>query len=187
MAEEKDLITTEQTSVEIMTKDLAEKTEKIVADILAQEDPDKMKQLIGYFNMAQSKKDVLRTLSYNQLLDAVTDQMNERVTKRADQFSNKDLLDYMNTMNSSLDRARKQINSVDDTPVITFNQQNNTVIVGEDTLDRESKRRVADAVKSILKKLDQQKNVQKDLEIIEEEPVLNNEIETNFVIQDDDI
>lgn len=48
--------------------------------------------------------------------------MSDRVTKRADQFSNKDLLDYMNSMNSSLERARKQINAVDDTPMITLNQ-----------------------------------------------------------------
>lgn len=56
-----------------MTQDLSEQTEQLVSDILAQDDPDKMKQLIGYFNMAQSKKDILRTLSYNQLLDAVTE------------------------------------------------------------------------------------------------------------------
>ena len=102
--------------------------------------------------------------------------MSERVTKRADQFSNKDLLDYMNTMNSSLERARKQINSVDETPMITLNQQNNTVILDTDSLDRDSKKRVADAVKSILKKLEAQKNLDESMEITEESPVLNNDI-----------
>jgi len=101
--------------------------------------------------------------------------MSERVTKRADQFSNKDLLDYMNTMNSSLERARKQINSVDETPMITLNQQNNTVILDTDSLDRDSKKRVADAVKSILKKLEAQKNLDESMEITEESPVLNND------------
>lgn len=176
MSEEKNLPETiEQKSIQTMTQDLAQQTEQIVSDILDQDDPDKMKQLIGYFNMAQSKKDVLRTLSYNQLLDAVTEQMSERVTKRADQFSNKDLLDYMNTMNSSLERARKQINSVDETPMITLNQQNNTVILDTDSLDRDSKKRVADAVKSILKKLEAQKNLDESMEITEESPVLNND------------
>lgn len=101
--------------------------------------------------------------------------MSERVTKRADQFSNKDLLDYMNTMNSSLERARKQINSVDETPMITLNQQNNTVILDTDSLDRDSKKRVADAVKSILKKLEAQKNLDESMEITEESPVLNSD------------
>ena len=182
MSEEKDLIEiTEQRSVQEMTQDLSEQTEQLVSDILAQDDPDKMKQLIGYFNMAQSKKDILRTLSYNQLLDAVTEQMSERVTKRADQFSNRDLLDYMTTMNSSLERARKQINSVDETPMITLNQQNNTVILDPDSLDRDSKKRVADAVKSILKKLDAQKKLDDNMEIIEESPVLNNETEDDNI------
>ena len=81
----------------------------------------------------------------------------------------------MNTMNSSLERARKQINSVDETPMITLNQQNNTVILDTDSLDRDSKKRVADAVKSILKKLEAQKNLDESMEITEESPVLNND------------
>lgn len=32
-------------------------------------------------------------------------QMEDRVTKRADQFSNKDLLDYMNVMGAAMDKA----------------------------------------------------------------------------------
>lgn len=107
--------------------------------------------------------------------------MSERVTKRADQFSNRDLLDYMTTMNNSLERARKQINSVDETPMITLNQQNNTVILDPDSLDRDSKKRVADAVKSILKKLDAQKKLDDNMEIIEESPVLNNETEDDNI------
>lgn len=86
------------------------------------------------------------------MLDNITDQIEERVTKRADQFSNKELLDYMNMMTTSIDKAQKQLASVDETPLITVNQQNNTVIVG-DTLSRESRRKVTSVVDAILAKI----------------------------------
>lgn len=78
--------------------------------------------------------------------------MKERVTKRADQFSHKDLLDYMNTITAAAEKASKQINTVDTTPIIQMNTQNNTVIVGE-SMDRESRQRVMDTVSALLAKM----------------------------------
>ena len=78
--------------------------------------------------------------------------MKERVTKRADQFSHKDLLDYMNTITAAAEKASKQINTVDTTPIIQMNTQHNTVIVGE-SMDRESRQRVMDTVSALLAKM----------------------------------
>lgn len=109
---------------------------------------------------------MIRSATYNQLLDHIMDQMSDRVTQRADQFSNKDLLDYMNTMNSAMEKAQKQLADVDAVPTIQINQQNNIVNMGEadQTLDRESRRRVLDAVASILNKI--QKN---EAEVVNQE------------------
>lgn len=81
--------------------------------------------------------------------------MEERVTKRADQFSNKDLLDYMNAMGAAMEKAQKQLGDINATPPIQINQQNNIVNINNeaDELDRESRKRVMDAVSSILAKL----------------------------------
>lgn len=72
--------------------------------------------------------------------------MQERLDKRADQFSNKDLLDYAKVITDSMDKAQKQIQTVDSSPMIQINQQNNTVVVEDSELDRESRRKIMLAV-----------------------------------------
>ena len=76
------------------------------------------------------------------MLDSITQQMKERLDKRADQFSNKDLLDYAKVITDSMDKAQKQIQTVDSSPMIQINQQNNTVVVEDSELDRESRRKI---------------------------------------------
>lgn len=106
--------------------------------------------------------------------------MEERLTKRADQFSNKDLLDYMDKMTGALEKAQKQVQDVDPTPAIQINQQN--INLGEAGLSRESRQNVMDAVASILKRLNEESL--EEPEIIEEESVLDNDIEDAIYSQD---
>ena len=83
--------------------------------------------------------------------------MEERVTKRPDQFSNKDLLDYMNAMGNAMDKAHKQLNDIQSMPPIQINQQNNIVNVNgnglSDNLDQESRKKIMDVVSSIISSL----------------------------------
>lgn len=58
----------------------------------------------------------------------------------------------MNTITAAAEKASKQINTVDTTPIIQMNTQNNTVIVGE-SMDRESRQRVMDTVSALLAKM----------------------------------
>ena len=124
-------------------------------------------------------------MTYDQLLDSIMSQMKERVLKRGDQFSNKDLLDYMNTMNTAMEKAHKQINEVDAVPAIQVNQQNNTVIMG-DGLDRESRERVFEFIKNALNKIDESKNISNELDISNQITVLNSEDVVNEPIVVDD-
>ena len=78
--------------------------------------------------------------------------MQLRVTKRADQFSNKDLLDYVNVITNAAEKAQKQIVGIDAIPMIQVNTQNNTVVVSEQ-FDKESRQRILAAAVSILEKL----------------------------------
>lgn len=129
-----------------------------------------MKDLTNLFNAAHMKKQVLRSFAYDNLLDHITEQMAARIVQRGDQFSNKDLLDYANSITSSLEKAHKQISGVNDSPVIQLNQQNN-VVVNNDVLDEESKKRVEEVINNILKNV-------KNTNTIESE---NLNIEENFV------
>lgn len=106
--------------------------------------------------------------------------MEERLTKRADQFSNKDLLDYMDKMAGALEKAQKQVQDVDPTPAIQINQQN--INLGEAGLSRESRQNVMDAVASILKRLNEEPL--EESETTEEEPVSDKDVEDTTYSQD---
>lgn len=150
------------------TTELKENTLDIAQQIVAETDISKVKDLTQLFNAAHIKKQVLRSLAYDDLLDHIQGQMTARIIERGDQFSNKDLLDYANSVTSHLEKAQKQISGVDDIPIIQFNQQNNTIIT--ETLDPESQQRVEDAIKSILQRM---REPQKENEILESSTVYN--------------
>ena len=78
--------------------------------------------------------------------------MKERVKERANNFSNKDLIDFMKTVTDSMEKAQKQIGAIDTTPIIQINQQNNYINSDEvgGGLDRESKQKVAKLAQMIL-------------------------------------
>lgn len=149
---------------------LNESNAKLAQDIIDESDIDKVKDLTHLFNLNQAKKNVLRVLKLNSLLDKVSDQMIERFTKQPGAFSNSDLLNYMQVTQSAIDRANKALNLVDETPAIQINQQVNNINVGE-SLDRESRDRIKDAVNAILKRtsqLDIELDKSDDVVIIEE-------------------
>lgn len=154
------------------------KLNSVTESIVEEENLDKLKELMHIFNLNQAKKNALRVLKLNNLLDKVQDSMIDRFDKRPGEFSNTDLINYMNTVQSAIDRANKSLNLIDESPAITLNQVN--VNVNEDTvLSRESREKITNAINALLKfNLDNQnKNVDEDKqEIIIEE---SNEDETN--------
>lgn len=177
---ENEITTTTENELTTSSANLEKDTQALVNDILNEKDPKKVKDLTYLFNIAQTKKSVLRAVNLNNLLDKVNDQMEERLTKRADQFSNKDLLDYMDKMTGALEKAQKQVQDVDPTPAIQINQQN--INLGDSGLSRESRQNVMDAVASILKRLNEEPL--EESEIIEEEPVSDNDVEDTTYSQD---
>lgn len=123
----------------------------LVDDIMEEQDPNKTKDLVELFNWNISKKNIARIHKLNNLYDSITDQMVERVEKRADQFSNSDLIDYVKTIQGAIDINTKNLSSVQDPPMIV--QQNNTQINVNvaDSFDREAKARILAAVQETLK------------------------------------
>lgn len=122
----------------------------LVDNIMVEQDPNKTKNLVELFNWNISKKNVARIQKLSNLYDSITDQMIERVDKRADQFSNSDLLDYVKTIQGAIDTNTKNLSQVQEPPLIV--QQNNTQINVNvaDTFDREAKERILAAVQATL-------------------------------------
>ena len=166
--EETKLITTDDNNE--VTTELKAQTLDIAQQLIVENDMSKVKDLTQLFNAAHIKKQVLRSIAYDDLLDHIQNQMAERIIQRGDQFSNKDLLDYANSVTTHLEKAQKQILGVDEIPIIQFNQQNNTIIT--ETLDSESQQRVEDAIKSILKRV---KENSEPNNIVETSTVQNND------------
>lgn len=150
--------------------------DEIANKIMQETDDSSIKNLTHLFNLNQAKKNALRILKLNSLLDKVSDQMIKRFEQRPGEFSNSDLLNYMTVVQSSIDRANKQLNLIDEMPAITLNQVNVSM---ENMLDRESRSKITEAVNKILQMASaEEKRIEEDIIVepeIVEETTLENE------------
>lgn len=175
------------------TKDIVDlipldtKTKELAQEIINEQELEKVQNLTHLFNLNQAKKNVLRVMKLNSLLDKVSDQMIERFEKKPGEFSNNDLLNYMQVTQNAIDRAQKQLNIVDEAPAISLNQVNINIENNEGGLDRDSRAKITEAVNQLLQmasKQDiiidepQQIIVEPVEEVTKEEPktVYNNEV-----------
>jgi hypothetical protein len=134
----------------VATTGLDTKTAQIAKQILEEEDVDAVKDLTHLFNLNQAKKNVLRIMKLNGLLDTVSDKIIERFEKYPDNFNNADLLNYLQVTQNAIDKANKNLSLVDDTPVIQVNNTSQVNVNIVDSYDRDSKERVLAAIKSII-------------------------------------
>lgn len=134
----------------VATTGLDTKTVQIAKQILEEEDVDAVKDLTHLFNLNQAKKNVLRIMKLNGLLDTVSDKIIERFEKYPDNFNNADLLNYLQVTQNAIDKANKNLSLVDDTPVIQVNNTSQVNVNIVDSYDRDSKERVLAAIKSII-------------------------------------
>lgn len=146
---------------------LDKETGQLAQQIIDEKDVKKTQDLVKIFNLNQAKKNVLRVLKLNSLLDKVSDQMIERFEKKPGEFSNSDLLNYLQVTQNAIDRANKSLNLVDETPSISLTQVNVNI---EETLDRDSRAKITEAINKILQK-------SKEMEIIKDEDII--EVETD--------
>jgi hypothetical protein len=134
----------------VSSTDLDVRTSRIAQEIINEEDIDKIKDLTHLFNLNQAKKNVLRVMKLNGLLDTVSDRIIERFDKYPDNFSSADLLNYLQVTQNAIDKANKNLNLVEDTPVIQVNHNNQVNVSIIDSFDRDSKERVMNFIKSVL-------------------------------------
>ena len=129
---------------------IIDKTDSLVNDIIEEDDIEKTKQLLNLFNVNIAKKNTLRVMKVDKLLDKVVDEALERVEARPDEINNKDLIAYASVAQSQIDKSMQIIKSVNETPAIQLNQQNNINVNIGTELSRESRERVLKAVEQIL-------------------------------------
>lgn len=127
---------------------------QIVNAIVVSQDEKEITNYLDKFNRNMSKKNLLRILKYNELLDKVGDEALNRIENHPDELTATELLNYMKVMQDSINAAKKETSPVDGVNPITLNQQNNNVTVNvnsEDRVSRQSKEKIMEAVKQLLK------------------------------------
>ena len=123
---------------------------QISQDISTETDANKLNELIQLFNTNQYKKNIVRNQQFNSLLDKILVQMEQRVDKRADTFSNKDLLDYMVAVQQAINKNEDHFQETEAVPLIQINKNEINVHNDLPELSRESKEKVKDVIEKIL-------------------------------------
>ena len=155
------------------TEPVDTQTTDIAQQILDETDVDKIKDLTNLFNLNARKRNVARVLKMTDLLDRVTDQMLTRFERTPDNFSNEDLIKFMQVTENSIEKANTSISQVDETPAIQLQQNNQVNINIGDSLNRESRQRVTDTVQAILSKIGKGEVV--DVPVQEDEGDIDND------------
>lgn len=132
-------------------------SEEILGRLSKADSVDEMKDISRLFHLSLAKKEASRALTQSELLDLVLAQAGDRIRKRPDEMSNKDLLDYMNAFQTSLDKTSKALDDkIDNAPPIALTQNNQEINIhlgdGRTTsLSEESRQRILDVVNALTK------------------------------------
>lgn len=129
------------------------KVESIANQIVEEDDYKKVRDLTDLFNLMQAKKNALRILKLTDLLDKIDNQIIKRFEISPDNFSNKDLLDYLQIIQTTIAKANENLNDTKEISITPIQQNNQVNINIINQLDRESRDKVADTVKFLLKQM----------------------------------
>lgn len=159
---------------------LNEESKALIAQIIAEKDEQKSRDLTQLFNANQNKKTMVRVNKLSDLLDTITDQALARFTSRPDEISNKELFDGLKIVQDLIERGQKQVSGVGETPLIQVNQQTNEVNIGgtASNLNRDSRERVKSAVLSLLSSINttvSEANDYSTIEVSNEKPLSEDE------------
>lgn len=120
--------------------------------ILQEESPEKLKQLINLFNLQETKKSAVRTAAYHELLDKISDEMLTRFNKHRNEFTNDDMLKYLQAAHTAIDKFNQTTTEISETPISLINVTNvNIPASNEPALTREEREHIIEVLK-LLKK-----------------------------------
>lgn len=141
--------------------------------IMEAESKKELEKQLELFNLSQTKKNVLRLTRLNGLLNQADEQLINRLEKRPDQLTTKDILDIMNVVSGQVERLNEFNDKFaeETRPSITAVQHNKTEVNINMTpnLTRDEKGEVMDAVAALLKQLNKTKKSQEDVVLYPQE------------------
>lgn len=168
--EEKATLTVEPPMVVVEPISLKSSSDEIVERITKAESIEELKELTKLFHLSLAKKEASRALTQSELVDLLLAQAKERITKRPDELSNKDVLDYMNALQNSIDKSSKTLeDKIVEAPPLTLNQTNQeiNINIGDGksvSIDEDARTRILDVINALTKGNVQQKTIQETSE-----------------------
>lgn len=154
------IIYKEERNLEHQVDDKATELSKQIAKVDTKSELD---ALYDAFKINDTKKNVFRINKLNSLLDKITEEATARFEQRPGEMSNKEVIDYMNAVSNQIDRSKSTLSQIKD---VNLTQVNNTVNVNidnkETSLSRESREKVIDFIKDILKNSQEETTISKD-------------------------
>lgn len=165
--------TTKQNEVvEVKNNELT--TESVLSKIENIQDSNDLKEAINLFNLSITKKDMLRAMQQDELLDIIIKQAGDRLRKRPDELSTRDLLDYMNAFQNNLSKTQDAV--IENSPTIQINDNKKVIVNVENVagLNRDSSENVLDAIKDIIKELNSETSLNDLLDSVKTIDVENN-------------
>ena len=172
------IIYKEEKNLEHQVDDKATELSKQIAKVDTKSELD---TLYDAFKINDTKKNVFRINKLNNLLDKITEEATARFEQRPGEMSNKEVIDYMNAVSNQIDRSKSTLNQIKD---VNLTQVNNTVNVNidnkETSLSRESREKVIDFIKDILKNSQEDVTITKDTDnVIDADIVVEGEKKDN--------
>ena len=129
-----------------------DKHNNLIEDIVNENDPQKLSNLISLFNVSQQKKNIVRASKYSDILDNISNEMLTRFDNNPNMFSNKDLLEWVDTLQKTLEKTGKETSDISSITAPLIIQQNNVNIGEQPKLSQESKEKILDVIKAIMGK-----------------------------------
>ena len=164
MGEEKDLV--DATKIEdLPAEDLLsvsqEDPNKLLTNLINTNDASEIDSMVPIFNSFFKKREIMQKHTEYDLKDKLLERMMERLDKTPDNFNNSDLAVWMKTVQQAIDSSQKNIDqqqSVTPTQTVNYQQNNNVHVSIADTLSRESRSRITDAIQKILQNVQNEEN-----------------------------
>lgn len=130
--------------------------------LMQSSDKEELAQIIDLFNQNLKKKELLRAGKLSELQDKIVDQAEKRLTKYSDEFSNKDLIDFFKTFQTTLQNTDKTLDNV---PQISITQNQLNLSIEPPEFDQDSRQRILNAVRLLLSQQPEENNQEGLVEI----------------------
>ena len=165
ISEETSLIPTSEVSLTDARANLSLEAQKVIGELTSEKDKQKMQALEQQFNEIQRKKQLARISKLSEVQDMLTDQFYQRISQRPDEISNKEMLDGMKVVQDLMEKNQKHTESAEEIPQLI--QINQTEVNVGNTLNRDSRERVKNAVLGLLDSINKTQQVPEESNIIE--------------------